>query len=92
VFQWLYSEIADLLEIEGDNPFRIRAYRNGARTLRSPWGPGGFMPCTTNWTSTGRSFEMFYAGLALSAGLTDFFRVIPCCSARKRPSSSSGTS
>jgi DNA polymerase (family 10) len=35
VFQWLYSEIADLLEIEGDNPFRIRAYRNGARTLRS---------------------------------------------------------
>ena len=30
-----YGEgFADLLEIEGDNPFRIRAYRNGARTLR----------------------------------------------------------
>jgi DNA polymerase (family 10) len=30
----VFEEIADLLEIEGDNPFRIRAYRNGARALR----------------------------------------------------------
>lgn len=30
----VFEEIADLLEIEGDNPFRIRAYRNAARTLR----------------------------------------------------------
>ena len=30
----VFEEIANLLEIEGDNPFRIRAYRNGARTLR----------------------------------------------------------
>ena len=30
----VFDEIADLLEIEGDNPFRVRAYRNGARTLR----------------------------------------------------------
>jgi DNA polymerase (family 10) len=30
----LFDEIADLLEIEADNPFRIRAYRNGAHTLR----------------------------------------------------------
>lgn len=30
----VFDEMADLLEIEGDNPFRIRAYRNGARTLR----------------------------------------------------------
>lgn len=30
----VFDQIADLLEIEGDNPFRIRAYRNGARTLR----------------------------------------------------------
>jgi DNA polymerase (family 10) len=29
----VFDEIADLLEIEGDNPFRIRAYRNGSRTL-----------------------------------------------------------
>ncbi|MCK5481714.1 MAG: DNA polymerase III, partial [Gammaproteobacteria bacterium] len=30
----VFDEIADLLEIEGDNPFRIRAYHNGAQTLR----------------------------------------------------------
>ncbi|MGB5607055.1 MAG: DNA polymerase/3'-5' exonuclease PolX [Gammaproteobacteria bacterium] len=30
----VFDEIADLLEIEGDNPFRIRAYRNGAAALR----------------------------------------------------------
>jgi len=29
----VFDEIADLLEIEGDNPFRIRAYRNGAQML-----------------------------------------------------------
>ncbi len=29
----IFEEIADLLEIEGANPFRIRAYRNSARTL-----------------------------------------------------------
>ena len=27
-----FEEIADLLEIRGDNPFRIRAYRNAARS------------------------------------------------------------
>jgi DNA polymerase (family X) len=30
----VFEEIVDLLEIEGANPFRIRAYRNAARTLR----------------------------------------------------------
>lgn len=29
----IFGEIADLLEIRGDNPFRIRAYRNAARTV-----------------------------------------------------------
>ncbi|WP_455208033.1 DNA polymerase/3'-5' exonuclease PolX [Kaarinaea lacus] len=29
----VFEEIADLLEIENANPFRIRAYRNAARTL-----------------------------------------------------------
>lgn len=29
----VFEEIADLLEIQGANPFRIRAYRNAARTL-----------------------------------------------------------
>ncbi|HEX7327241.1 MAG TPA: helix-hairpin-helix domain-containing protein, partial [Casimicrobiaceae bacterium] len=29
-----FDEIADRLEIQGANPFRIRAYRNAARTLQ----------------------------------------------------------
>jgi DNA polymerase (family 10) len=31
----IFEEIADLLEMEAANPFRIRAYRNAARTVRS---------------------------------------------------------
>lgn len=31
----IFEQIADLLEIQGDNPFRIRAYRNAARMLTS---------------------------------------------------------
>lgn len=30
----IFEEIADLLEIRNENPFRIRAYRNAARTLQ----------------------------------------------------------
>ena len=30
----VFEQIADLLEIQNDNPFRIRAYRNAARTLQ----------------------------------------------------------
>lgn len=30
----MFEEIADLLAVKGDNPFRIRAYRTAARTLR----------------------------------------------------------
>ena len=29
----IFEEIASLLEIQGANPFRIRAYRNAARTM-----------------------------------------------------------
>lgn len=31
----LFNEIADLLEIEGGNPFRVRAYRTAARTVEA---------------------------------------------------------
>jgi len=31
----LFNRLADLLEIEGGNPFRIRAYRNAARSIAS---------------------------------------------------------
>jgi DNA polymerase (family 10) len=30
----IFDEIADILEIDAENPFRIRAYRNAARTVR----------------------------------------------------------
>jgi DNA polymerase (family 10) len=30
-----FEEVADLLEIQGANPFRVRAYRNAARTIAS---------------------------------------------------------
>ena len=30
----IFEEMADLLEIENANPFRVRAYRNAARTVR----------------------------------------------------------
>jgi DNA polymerase (family 10) len=30
----IFDEIADYLEIDGENPFRIRAYRNAARSVR----------------------------------------------------------
>ena len=29
-----FEQVADLLEFTGANPFRVRAYRNGARTIR----------------------------------------------------------
>jgi DNA polymerase (family 10) len=28
-----FTEIADLLEIQGENPFRVRAYRNASRSV-----------------------------------------------------------
>lgn len=31
----LFDQLADLLDIEGENPFRVRAYHNAARTIRS---------------------------------------------------------
>src|ERR1041384_6947100 len=30
----LFDEVADLLEIQNENPFRVRAYRNAARVVR----------------------------------------------------------
>ncbi|MBI4513442.1 MAG: DNA polymerase/3'-5' exonuclease PolX [Gemmatimonadetes bacterium] len=31
----IFEEVADLLEIQGANPFRVRAYRNAARTVET---------------------------------------------------------
>src|SRR5438067_6546484 len=30
----IFEDVADLLEIQGANPFRVRSYRNAARTIR----------------------------------------------------------
>ncbi|MEX2559807.1 MAG: helix-hairpin-helix domain-containing protein, partial [Pirellulales bacterium] len=30
----VFDEVADLLEFQDANPFRVRAYRTGARTIR----------------------------------------------------------
>jgi DNA polymerase (family X) len=30
----IFTEIADILEIQGENPFRVRSYRNAARTIQ----------------------------------------------------------
>ena len=39
----ILAEIGDLLEIRGDNPFKIRAYRNGAETLVDAAAPAAGM-------------------------------------------------
>ena len=35
----MFREVADLLEIEGENAFRIRAYRNAARVVEESAEP-----------------------------------------------------
>jgi DNA polymerase (family X) len=35
VIALLFTELADLLEVQGENPFRVRAYRTAARTIES---------------------------------------------------------
>ncbi|HUX29196.1 MAG TPA: helix-hairpin-helix domain-containing protein [Thiobacillus sp.] len=48
------DEIAELLKIQGANPFRIRAYRNAARTLDElPPGRKSFWIFVTGNTSPG---------------------------------------
>jgi len=39
----IFEEVADLLEIQGENPFRIRAYRNAAREMQSLGVPASEM-------------------------------------------------
>lgn len=46
-----FEEIADLLELQQANPFRVRAYRNAARTLAS-WPEE-----MSAWAAQGRDFD-----------------------------------
>ena len=40
-FSAIFRDIASLLELQGDDPYRIRAYRRAAQTLRSLCVPLG---------------------------------------------------
>jgi DNA polymerase (family 10) len=40
----VFEEVADLLDIQGENPFRVRAYQNAARTIRDLSAPLAQMP------------------------------------------------
>src|SRR5438132_9777194 len=40
----VFDEVADLLEIEGANPFRVRAYRTAARTVGNRGKPVRDLP------------------------------------------------
>ena len=40
----VFEEVAYLLEIQGGNPFRVRAYQNAARTIRDLSAPLAQMP------------------------------------------------
>jgi DNA polymerase (family 10) len=41
----IFDEIADLLEIQGGNPFRVRAYHTAARTIQALARPAGSLAC-----------------------------------------------
>jgi DNA polymerase (family 10) len=43
----VFDEVADLLDIQGANPFRVRAYRNAARTIRDLSKPLALTPRET---------------------------------------------
>jgi len=47
----IFTEIADILDIQGENPFRIRSYRNAARTI------GDMSENLQNLVKTGRNLE-----------------------------------
>ena len=47
----IFTEIADLLDIQGENPFRIRSYRNAARTI------GDMSESLQDLVKTGRNLE-----------------------------------
>ena len=65
----VFEEIADLLEIEGENPFRIRAYRNAARVLR------GLRDEAADMLAAGRDLsELPGIGTDLAGKITDLVR------------------
>jgi DNA polymerase (family 10) len=83
-----FDEIADLLELQGDNPFRVRAYRNAARMVGQQ-GPE-FSARAARGEPLGR---MFGIGSDLDAKIHEIARTGNCALLRQlRASLPRGTS
>ena len=63
-----FSEIADLLEYRGDNPFRVRAYRRAARNLEA------FSGDLERLAAAGRLIELSGVGADLSAKIQEYLK------------------
>jgi DNA polymerase (family 10) len=62
----IFNQIADLLEIKGSNPFRVRAYRNAARTV------GGLSRSAADLVARGEDLSMLPGiGKDLAAKITE---------------------
>ncbi len=60
------SEVADMLEIEGANPFRIRAYRNAVRTIETQTTP------LCKWVAEGKALtDLQGIGKEMASHLTE---------------------
>jgi DNA polymerase (family 10) len=64
----LFESIARLLELKGENVFKVRAYTNAARTLETFTGDFGAV------VAEGRLGEVHGIGAALQEKITDFVR------------------
>ncbi len=62
----LFSQMADLLEVKGDNPFRIRAYRRAAQNLES------FSGDLERFSKEGRLKELSGIGEDLALKITEY--------------------
>lgn len=69
----VFEEIADLLEVQGGNPFRIRAYRNAARMVSQQGA--GFAERAARGEALGK---MFGVGADLDAKIHEIARTGSC--------------
>ena len=64
----IFSQMADLLEFRGDNPFRIRAYRRAAQNLES------FSGDLEAFAAGGRLTELSGIGVELAEKIAEYLR------------------